>query len=135
MEYRGIGVELRRERVVVNVPLKSTPGRGKEALENRASVMVDIFGVPVQDASFIFELKSILDEFIGKRLGQASGHLNSNRYALGDGYALSVFRKDAFLEIELEDTDTSKRYRETFNIIHAKTLAAILAKAIQSSTF
>lgn len=96
-----------------------------------------IFGIESLDTSVIFELRSILDEFILKKLSMHYSNeeiINTNQDALGDNYTLSVYREDSMLIIYVDDCYTNKTYTEEFNTIHAKTLHSILSKAIHSIT-
>lgn len=138
MEYRGIRIDLHREHAQVKASAGSSlPGRAKEILTSETSAKLYIFGIESLDTSVIFEFRSILDEFIMKKLSLYSSNgdiLNTNQDTLGDNYLLSVYRKDATLVIDVENFYTNENHIEEFNMIHAKTLYAIISKVIHSIT-
>lgn len=136
MQYLGIGIHATQKTCVVSIPSSSTYGKSKEVLQSRTTVLIDIFGLQVAEPTFIFELKAILEEFIGKRLSQFThgDTLNTDPYILGDGYAVLLYRVDNSLFLLVRNVDTGEEWSRRWNMIQAKTLYAILNKAIQQIT-
>ena len=148
MEYCGFSINVKKQQSFCEVPIRSPdedigysrlPARssGKQALSTQVSLDVSINGYRVTDHAFLFELRAILELFINKRLGeQKQGYaLNYASEIFGTGYGgIHIERHDSRLVINYI-ADHSACPLVTLNVIHAKTLHAILHKALQVADF
>ena len=148
MEYCGFVVNVKKQQVFCDVPIRSPdeaigysrlPARssGKQALSTYVTLEVSIDGYRVVDNAFLYELRAILEEFINKRLGeQKQGYaLNYASEVFGKEHGdIHVERRDSRLVISYINGHSSYQLA-TLNVIHAKTLHAILHKALQAADF
>lgn len=135
MTYFGIGVQIIRDSYILQVAANDY-GRKKDALQSRTSVTLDIFGIPVVDSTFIFELRAILEEFIGRRLGSYTSKdlLNTNVIPFNTEQELNIFRDADALVLLVKNYPTKGEWTKKWNMIQAKTLYSIVHKAIQQIT-
>lgn len=135
MTYFGISVQIIRDSYILQVAANDY-GRKKDALQSRTSVTLDIFGIPVVDPTFIFELRAILEEFIGRRLGSYTSKdlLNTNLIPFNTEQELNIFRDADTLVLLVKNYPTKSEWIKKWNMIQAKTLYSIVHKAIQQIT-
>ena len=150
MEFCGVTINLNRYKVYEEVPIRkldhgdgyySVPSRSsrkefKEALATSVSLEIYIEGHQVIDMAFAHELRTILEEFSAKRLqGYKPGRaINAVLNAFDDGDAF-IERVDSLLCIKHINGDGEERLLLSLDVVKAKTLFAILNKAILLSDF
>lgn len=149
MEYCGFSITLEKQRVYEELPIRplqkenyasgrSSRRDSKEALSSTAKLEVHIEGYKIVEPAFLFELRIILEEFAAKRLGEykPGQSLNSIAEVFGDGEGnVLVERIDSQLVIRHTFDYIDAAVLVTLNVISARTLAAILAKALQHAEF
>ena len=148
MEYCGFVINVKKQQAFCEVPVRNPdeaigfsrlPARssGKQALSTSANLEVSIAGYRVTDHAFLYELRAILEEFTNKRLGERKqGHaINYVSEVFGKEYGdIHVERRDSRLVISYI-TDVSSQKLMSLDVINAKTLHAILHKALQLADF
>ncbi len=148
MEYCGFTINITKQQVLYEVPIRglekddnalSLPTRksGKQAFATSVKLDVWIGGYRVIDHAFLFELRAILEEFINKRLGERKPGraINAVIEPFGDENGSAyIERNDSLLAIKhITDVDTTNL--AILNVVNAKTLHAILHKALQHADF
>ena len=110
----------------------------KEALASTAMLEVHIEGYRVVKSEFLFELRTILEDFASKRLGEYKPGQPINTiaeiFADGEGDIL-IERIDSQLVIKHTFDYVDMAILVALNVINAKTLASILGKALQHADF
>lgn len=151
MEYCGISIVVHRNRTydevpirklnqdddVSRLPVRNQRKESKEALTMSSSLEVSIEGHQVIDPAFLYELRTILDEFVNKRLSECKQGYNINvvsePFGFGNGF-ICIERAGSCLNIN-QVSDGSSDTLVTLGVVQAKTLFAMLHKAIQCSDF
>ena len=149
MEYCGFSINLERRRVYEELPIIAMQRDGyasryssrkdsKEALASTAMLEVHIEGYRVVKSEFLFELRTILEDFASKRLGEYKPGQPINTivdvFADGEGNVF-IERVDSQLIIKHTFDYINMAVLVALNVISAKTLAAILGKALQYADF
>ena len=148
MEYCGFSIVLEKQRAFEELPIQpmqndvysserySRKSR-REALTSTATLEVHIEGYKVVNSAFLYELRIILEEFANKRLGEYKPNqpINSVFEVFEDCQGdVLIQRIDTQLIIsQTNDADTFPLV--ALNVIGAKTLASILARALQLADF
>lgn len=150
MEYCKFTISVNKHRTFDEVPIRkpddgyylsttdsSSRREKKQALSTSTILEVHLDGYKVVNPAFIYELRTILEEFCAKRLGERKPgrSLNAVIEPFGIEYgAISIERAESRLVIKLVDHDTATTL-VALDVVHAKTLHGILQKALQHSDF
>lgn len=135
MLYSCIDIKILKDAYILKIPINDY-GQKKDTLHSKVTAELKVFNKAVVDSSFIFELKAILEEFIGRKLNTCTEDyvLNTNTVPFNGEQELHIVRKDSTLVLIMKDYEARKEWTKKLDIIQAKTLYAILSKAIQQIT-
>lgn len=135
MLYSCIDIKILKDAYILKIPINDY-GQKKDTLHSKVTAELKVFNKAVVDSSFIFELKAILEEFIGRKLNAFTEDyvLNTNTVPFNGEQELHIVRKDSTLVLIMKDYEARKEWTKELDIIQAKTLYAILSKAIQQIT-
>ena len=149
MEYCGFSINLDRQRIYEELSIMpmyrdgyaskySSRKDSKEALASTARLEVDIEGYRIVKSEFLFELRTILEDFASKRLGEykPGQPINTIAEVFADGEGdVFIERVDSQLIIKHTFDYIDMAILVALNVISAKTLASILGKALQLADF
>ena len=148
MEYCGFTISVTKQQIFYEVPLRAQGNHnndfslpikksGKQAFTTSVRLDVYIEGYKVIDQAFLFELRAILEEFMNKRLGERKPGRAINAviepFGAENGCA-HIERHNSQLVIK-RVTDEETTQLVVLDVVNAKTLHAILHKALQNADF
>ena len=132
MDYQGVDIRVVKRRYTVRIPIEGLPGRTKDVVVIENAPVVFLCGMKVLDPAFIFEFQAILEAFLAKKLSsyKETTFINSIFDTDYDGTQFYITRKESILLITLQDNEEVIQAVMELDIIKARAVAVIVAKAV-----
>lgn len=146
MEYCGFEIRVEKSKFYKNVLVRTESlfsgyrgsDKEKSTLMSWSTLTASIQGEEIADMAFIFELRTILEEFCAKRLGDCKPGKTINEVTNIYGnttFYISIEREGSQLVFKKGDSRGSEEIILYLDTVRARTLSAIITKAINYSDF